>query len=373
MRTALLIGGSGATGGLIARGLAERGFDLTILHRGVHEPDDIADFPHLHADPHFEEPMREALGDRAFDVVVATYGRVRTLASLFSGRCERFVAIGGIPIYAGYLDPSATRPTGMRLFAREDDPHPDTSRMQPAGAASFASKMIAAEAAVMAEHIRGGFAASIFRYPVVYGPRSIGETDWSIIKRVADGRPFILLPNEGLGIISRCAAINCAHAVLMSIDCADARGRIFNLADDDQYTLGQWTEMILDHMGSKAEIVGLPRSLTWAASHLVPLSGTTTIHAIVDASLANRVLGYRDLVSARQALPQMVDWRLENPPPTADNRSWADPFDYALEDEVRRRLDAFNVDMEPIARHAPAVHPYPHPKEPGLAPDHKGR
>ncbi|MBV9993778.1 MAG: hypothetical protein JO127_01065 [Caulobacteraceae bacterium] len=373
MRTALLIGGSGATGGLIARGLAEQGLEVTILHRGVHEPDDIAHFPHLHADPHFEEPMREAVGERTFDVVVATYGRVRTLAPLFSGRCERFLAIGGIPIYAGYLDPSATHPNGMRLFAREDDPHPDTRQMHPEGAATFASKMIAAEAAVMAEHARGGFAASIFRYPVVYGPRSIGESDWSIVKRVQDGRPFILLPNEGLGIITRCAAVNCAHAVLLAVDCAQARGRIFNLADDDQYTLGQWTEMMLSHLGAKVEIVGLPRSLTWAAAHLTPLSGTTTVHAIVDASLARQVLGYADKVSARQALAQLLDWRLANPPAVRDERAWADPFDYALEDEVRRRLDRLKTDLEPIARHAPAVHPYPHPKAPGLAPDHRGR
>ena len=373
MRTALLIGGGGVTGGLIARGLAERGFDLTILHRGVHEPPEIADFPHLHADPHFAAPMREALGARTFDLVVATYGRVRTLAPLFSGRCDRFIAIGGIPIYAGYLDPRAVRPAGMRLFAREDDPHPDVSRMHPAGAAAFAGKMIAAEAAVMAEHARGGYAASIFRYPVVYGPRAIGESDWSIIRRVRDGRRFILLPNEGLGIITRCAATNCAHAVLLSVDCAEAKGRIFNLADDDQYTLGQWTEMILDHMGSDAEIVGLPRSLTWAASHLVPLSGTTTAHAIVDAGLARSILGYADRIGARQALAQMVDWRLAHPPAAADTRAWADPFDYALEDEVRRRLDAFGADLATIARHAPPVHPYPHPKEPGLGPDHQGR
>jgi nucleoside-diphosphate-sugar epimerase len=372
-RTALLIGGGGATGALIAHGLAERGYEVTILHRGVHEPVEIAGFPHVHADPHFAETVTEALGQASFDVVVAAYGRVKALAQVFSGRCSRFIAVGGIPIYAGYLDPGSVRPRGMRLLSRETDPLADAGGMQPGGAAGFAAKMIEAEQAVMGEHARGGYAASIFRYPIVYGPRAISPSEWSIVRRVRDGRPFILAPNEGLGIITRCAAVNCAHAVLLSVDCPAAYGVTFNLADDDQYSLGQWIEMTLEILGSDIPVVGLPKALNWAASHLIPLSGTTSDHAMVDATLARTLLGYADVIGAKAALARTIEWRLANPPEEADTRAWSDPFDYALEDQVHARLTAFEAECAAVARVAPAVHPYPHPKAPGLTADHRGR
>src|SRR3546814_1492204 len=96
---ALLIGGSGATGVPIAHGLRDSGYDVTILHRGVHEPDEIASFRHIHADPHFGSSVSDALGDARFDAVILGYGRVAELAPLFERRCGRLVALGGIPIY----------------------------------------------------------------------------------------------------------------------------------------------------------------------------------------------------------------------------------------------------------------------------------
>src|SRR3546814_7392666 len=122
---ALLIGGSGATGVPIAHGLRDSGYDVTILHRGVHEPDEIASFRHIHADPHFGSSVSDALGDARFDAVILGYGRVAELAPLFERRCGRLVALGGIPIYPGYLDPGAEHPRGMPLLQREDGPRVD--------------------------------------------------------------------------------------------------------------------------------------------------------------------------------------------------------------------------------------------------------
>src|SRR3546814_4388031 len=73
---------SGATGVPIAHGLRDSGYDVTILHRGVHEPDEIASFRHIHADPHFGSSVSDALGDARFDAVILGYGRVAELAPL---------------------------------------------------------------------------------------------------------------------------------------------------------------------------------------------------------------------------------------------------------------------------------------------------
>src|SRR5947207_913747 len=59
---ALVVGGTGPTGVWIVHGLVERGWDVTILHRGAHER---AETPpsvrHLHHDPYNEADLRTAL------------------------------------------------------------------------------------------------------------------------------------------------------------------------------------------------------------------------------------------------------------------------------------------------------------------------
>ncbi|NLR73427.1 epimerase [Novosphingobium sp. ERN07] len=368
--TALLVGGAGGTGVLIARGLERAGYRVTILHRGVHEPSEIACYEHIHADPHFAEPMRLALANRTFDLVVLMYGRVRELAEVFAGRCGRLLAVGGIPIYAGFLEPQSVSPAGMPLMASESAPLAPIERMRNPGAARFADKLIEAEQAVLAQHYVGSYSATLLRYPAVYGPLALSGAEAPVIRRIRRGRTQILVPFEGLFTITRCSTFNCAHALLTAVDCEAAAGRVFNCADDDQYTIGQWVEMILDELQSDAEIVGLPTTLTWAAAHLVPLGGTTSPIAMVDARESHRLLGYKDSVPAREALARSVRWHLEN---ASSEPDWGDQMDFHLEDQVIDRLKAFEASLEDIKRFAPAVHPYPHPVKPGLGVDHRGR
>ena len=74
---ALVVGGTGPTGIWIVQGLVERGWDVTILHRGAHER---AETPpsvrHLHHDPYDEADLRTALAGQTFDLVVGIAGHI---------------------------------------------------------------------------------------------------------------------------------------------------------------------------------------------------------------------------------------------------------------------------------------------------------
>ena len=107
--TALVIGGSGPTGPHVLAGLLERGYDVTMLHRGVHEPDDLPDVRHIHADPHFADSLTDAIDDLSFDLIVAMYGRVKEVARVAAPRCGHLVAISGVPLYRGFVDPASIR------------------------------------------------------------------------------------------------------------------------------------------------------------------------------------------------------------------------------------------------------------------------
>jgi hypothetical protein len=189
---------------------------------------------------------------------------------------------------------------------------------------------------------------------------------------VRDGRDAILLPFAGLSTITRCSTYACAAYLLGAIDQPEAEGRVFNCADRDQYTLSQWVRLMLDALGSDARIVGLPEHLNWGAAHMVPLGGTTSPHAMVDASAIRAIVDDSSVPSGREALARTMAWRLAQPAPE-ETRAWEDPFDYALEDELIARLDAFEADLRPIRQTPQAVHPYPHPRKPGLTVDERGR
>jgi len=123
MMKALIVGGTGPSGPFLANGLLERGYQVTIFHRGTHEiPEIVPEVTHIHGDPHFRETIEAALGDRTFDVVIATYGRIRFVAEALSGKTPCFIAIGGVPSYRGLADPSANFPVGLKVPVPEDAP-----------------------------------------------------------------------------------------------------------------------------------------------------------------------------------------------------------------------------------------------------------
>jgi nucleoside-diphosphate-sugar epimerase len=265
---------------------------VTVLHRGVHEPPGLAIVPHIHADPHFPEPLSEALGNREFDAVYCLYGRLEVLATFFARRCERLIAVGGRAVYAGYVDPLSAHPMGMRLSASEDSPLADPNDIHGERVRKFVTKSLEAESAVMSMHRDGAYRATLFRYSYIYGPRGIASVEWSIIKRLLDGRSSINLPSGGLVSYSRCAARNAAQYLLLALDNEAAQGEIFNCADEVQYSQGQWVELIADCMGGRMEVVDVPAALRWTVAHFLLYAGTAADIALQDICKAKTLLGY---------------------------------------------------------------------------------
>ncbi|MFJ9390818.1 NAD-dependent epimerase/dehydratase family protein [Nocardioides sp. NPDC101246] len=376
MRTALLVGGSGPTGPHVVEGLAERGYAVTLLHRGNHELPELARHEHLHADPHFRDSLDEALAGRTFDVVVAAYGRLRLVADAVAGRCGAFVAVSGLPAYAGYHDPGSTGSHGMAVLAREDAV--DRGRAVSADEVAveepgegFSRKIRAGELHVLDHHHEGSFSASLVRYPSIYGPRQVYPREWSVVRRVLDGRDRIILPDNGLTVAMRCAAENAAAFLLAALDRPDAAaGETFNAGDRDQLTMRQWVAVCAAAAGGQLNPVSLPFDLAGPGRGLYPVGHDE--HLLADTHKAADLLGYTEPVAAADALAATVRWYVENPP-AESAASLRDPFDYAEEDRVieayRRATADLLAAQEPTG---PTVHPYAHPKVAGER-DHRGR
>jgi hypothetical protein len=185
----------------------------------------------------------------------------------------------------------------------------------------------------------------------------------------------MILPDNGLWIISRAAARNAAEVVLKVVDHPDvANGQAYNVADDDQFTVRQWAEAVADIMGGELEFIGIPGEL--ARSALVELlPPTARPHILVDNAKAKRELGYAQVVSAADAMVDAVAWLCANPVTREQYPQYPAKFDYPAED---RLIDAYRQASAWVREQAPddspdVKHPMAHPKTVSVGRDESGR
>lgn len=368
---ALLIGGTGPTGPAILKELLARNYSVTILHRGTHEVDDaeVNGCPHIHADPHFFDSLTQALEGKYFDLCVATYGRLRVIADALVGHCDNFIGIGGNPAHPGMLDAYSLSPSGMKILARESDPSVldlfSSEELEKNPRLSFAAKVTQAEKAVFQHHNAGHYKASYLRYPLVYGWRTWLQFERGVIARIQSGERRIVLPEGGYSVRTRAADRNCAHALGCLVDHFDSgAGEIFHCGDDDQYSDRQWCEMILSFLEVEAEIVSVPLAFAHTSEAFLPLGPAATPHTLLDTTKAKTVLGYFDVIKAKDALEEIVH-RLAVDPSMASVA-----YDKEGERALLADLDAMRDSLllrQGFDRHNPTAsfstwHPYDHPK-----------
>jgi nucleoside-diphosphate-sugar epimerase len=329
---ALVVGGTGPTGHHIVGGLVARGYDVSILHRGAHErPDTPSVVHHVHLDPYDDAALRETLGAETFDLVVAMYGRLRRIAECTAGRVGQFVSVGGVPAYRGWMNPWLPDPPGLPVPVSEEagtvtDPADDEKGF----------RIVRTEDAVFDLHPD----AAHFRYPYVYGPYQLAPREWSIVRRVLDGRRRIVVADDGLTLHHHGYTENLAHGVLLAVDRPSAAaGKVFNVGDEEVLTVRQVIELVSGALGHGFEIVSMPYELAVPARPL--LAQPLPTHRVLDLARVRHDLGYRDVVPARDAVPRTANWLADHPPEAGGQEETVltDPFDYEAED---RLIDAWS-------------------------------
>ena len=338
MTRALVIGGTGPTGIPLVRGLIDRGVDVTIVHRGWHERDETPPtVEHVHIDPYDDAALRDLFAEVRCDLVIAMYGRLRRIAELSAGRTGQFVSVGGVPAYAGWMNPWLHDPAGLPVPVAEDAPTVARPEDDEKG-----YRIVRTEEAVFTHHP----GAVHFRYPYVYGPHQLVPREWLIVRRILDGRKHIVVADDGLTLHHHGYTENLAHALLLAIDQPHAAaGKIFNAGDDEVLSVRQVIETIARELDHPFEIVSMPYEIATPARPL--LAQPLPTHRVLDLSRIRSDLGYRDLVPARTAVARTARWLADHPcaPGGQEEMVLTDPFDYAAED---RLVDAWRAALATI-------------------------
>lgn len=358
-KTALVVGGTGPTGPYILEGLIQRGYEPVILHRGTHEVPGVAEgIEHIHADPHFLETLQEAIGDRKFEIVIGMYGRLRYLVEALRGHTDRLITVGGTA-YKSILSKPAD----------EGDPRWDNHNLY--------KRIVETEQMLMKTHEDGWFNLSHFRYPNLYGPRQLAPREWSIIRRILDGRKKFIILDGGLTLESRAYVENAAYPVLLAVDKPkESSGQQYNVADEFTQSDKDRLLMTAEVMGAEVDMFNFPcaigrpgwywgvgRDLVWAIEGTAP----PTDHQLLSVEKMKNELGYRDLVDFREAVRRTVEYYVENQPERGgeEERQIGDPFDYEAEDKFIAALRDFEDRCNKLEFGGISyAHPYAHPKTP---------
>jgi nucleoside-diphosphate-sugar epimerase len=322
----LVIGGTGPTGIPLVHDLVARGHDVTLLNRGQHPKPELAGVPAITADPYDDASLAEGLGGQTWDVVVAMYGRLRRVAQLTQGRCGSFVSVGGVPAYRGWTDAWQHDPPGLPVPVREDADLVEDPAIDDKG-----YRIVRTEAAVFAAHP----GATHFRYPYIYGPHQPAPREWSVVRRILDGRRRVIVADEGLTLHHHAFTRNAAAALLCAVEEPDrASGTVFNVGDAEVLTVRQVVELCAAALDVQLEVVSMPYDLAVPAWPL--LAQPLPTHRVLDLTRLHTQLGHHDVVPAREAVPETARWLAENPPEAGglEEQVLTDPFDYPAEDTL---------------------------------------
>ena len=330
MSRILVLGGTGFVGPFVVQRLVERGHEVTMFHRGHHEPLHAIGAEHVHADfARLPEHVAE-LAKREPHVVLDVspgLGKGGHGVLHFAGIAQRGVVLTSMDVYRAMSVLWAVE------GADEIQPMPVTEdsqlRTQPSPdlTADLEFDNLTVERAVAKPG--AAYPVTVLRCPVIYGPLDPQRRLKEYVRRMADSRRAIILDSRLARLrMSRGYVENVAEAVVAAVSDDRAAGRTFNVGELDALSEAEWVRAVGDAYGWDGEVAvadsdRLPPELQ------VPLPPQDIFG---DTSRIRDELGYSETLGREEGLRRAIEWEREQ-------ESDEPPPDYTPEDSALRSLN----------------------------------
>jgi nucleoside-diphosphate-sugar epimerase len=334
----LLIGGNGFIGSPLMRELRASGHEVAVFHRRADQDSVAADVVQIQGDRNrlsdYRDQLRQFSPDVIIDVILSSGEQARQFMETVREVARRVVAVSSMDVYraAGVwhgVEPGPLEP----LPLTEDSPLRTVRRLHAPEMVKMMRGIftwlnedydkIAVEEAIMNDRVVSG---TVLRLPMVYGPGDPLHRWFPLVKRCADGRPAILLPDDfAAWRAPRGYVDNVAHAIALAATSEQAAGRVYNICDEPTLPELEWQARIAKQINWPGRFVVLPRERM--PKHLLP-PGNAAQHLVATSERIRTELGYAEPVEIEAAIRRAVAWEEQNPPGTVDPQQ----FDYDAED-----------------------------------------
>jgi len=338
----LLIGGNGFIGTPLAAELSQAGHQLAIFHR--HAAERPANLVHIQGNrnrlPDSEAALRSFAPDVIIDLILSSGEQAQQLMKVSASLACRVVALSSMDVYRAWGVAVGTEPGPLEpLPITEDSPLRTVRQVYPRehlkmmqGIFSWVDDhydKIAVEQAIMKDQDAH---ATILRLPMIYGPGDPLHRLFPVVKRAADGRRSMIIPEDyAAWRAPRGFVENVAYAIALAAATDRAAGRIYNVCEEPCLSELAWRSHIAQAMNWPIEFVPLPKERT--PKHLwVP--GNAAQHMVMTSDRIRHELGYREPIPTAEAIRRTVAWEQQNPPHVDPQQ-----FDYAAEDAALVNAD----------------------------------
>ncbi len=314
----LIIGGTRNMGYYLSRRLAEAGYDLTLLNRGITRDDLPASIHRLHVDRANHKQMRRALQGKRFDVVIdfVLYNgdETRTVIELFRDMIEHYIVLSSGQVYLvreGLQRPFREQDYEGELMAAPEEVSYDYEEWR------YGVQKREVEDELQAEHSRSGFPFTALRLPMVNSARDPYNRLYNYYLRLRDGGA-ILVPDEPKFVLNHIDGLDVVKVIADLIEGGAGRGKAYNIAQDEYISHSDFLSAMAAIMGAQAQLVTARRGDLVAHGFLpdcAPFSERWM--SALDNRLSKDELGvaYTPLVESLKALVAYYDThRLPHPP-----------------------------------------------------------
>lgn len=247
----LFIGGTGIISTHCVELALERGWNVTLMNRGLSSPAPAA-CQHIVADIRNPQETAKALGSQEFDAVIdwVTFlpSHVETDLELFRNRTGQLVFISTASAYQ-------TPPQKLPITE-------ETPLENPFWA--YSRDKIACEQRLFEEMGRG-FPATIVRPSHTYGKNKFPfNGGYTYLNRIREGKP-IVLPGDGTSVWTMTHARDFAVGLLGLLGKPEALGEAFHITSDEWLTWNQIFQDLGRHLGREPVLTHLPSSVVMRA------------------------------------------------------------------------------------------------------------
>ncbi len=246
----LFIGGTGTISYSCSKLAIEKGFEVSLLNRGksaLREP--LVGAELIFADIRKPETVRQALGDRHFDVIIEFLAfnpdHIEIDLELFRGRTDQYIFISSASAYQ-------TPPE--KLPVTEETPLENPVWQ-------YSRDKAACEARLMRACREEGFPVTIVRPSHTYDEGYIPVTGrWSFVDRMLQGKPVIVY-GDGTSIWTMTHSSDFAKGFVGLFGKAQAIGQAYHITSDEWQTWNQIVEKLAAAVGVEPKIVHVPSDL----------------------------------------------------------------------------------------------------------------
>jgi nucleoside-diphosphate-sugar epimerase len=306
--TFLVIGGTGFIGSRAVERLRAAGEEVVVTHRGRSAPPATPGVRWAVAQRGDTETLLQLVAEHrvrtVVDMIAATVGTTRPLLDALDGRIDRYVLISSADVYRNYgglIELEAATPATRPLA--EDDPlrtvlHP-YRRDAPDAPEAQRRFLEEYDKIPIEEAVRGasGFAGTVVRLPMVYGPGDWQRRFAARIWRLKEGLPDPADQARAAWRTSYGYVTDVGEGIALAARHPKAAGRTYNIARPEAPTDGEW-------VGKLAALLGVPAQAPRADPPPAEEGGRfdPRFHLVLDSSRIRSELGYREVVEEDEGL-----------------------------------------------------------------------